>query len=114
MISPNDTLNRWLSNFASALSRSDFETILELFWPDAYWRDLLAFTRNIHTAEGRPAIGEMLWARLAETESHGWRADGPAREGNGVIEGNLTFETAVARCQAVVRLRDGRCWMLAT
>ena len=114
MVSPDDILNRWVSRFASALSYCDIETILELFLPDAYWRDLLAFTWNVHTAEGRPAIGEMLWARLAETAPHAWCADGPARMDNGVVEAKLTFETAVARCQAVVRLREGRCWMLAT
>jgi putative flavoprotein involved in K+ transport len=112
--SPDDVLNRWLSAFANALSRGDLDNLQEQFLPDAYWRDILAFTWNIHTAEGRPAIVDMLRACLAGTTPRGWEADGPAREENGVVEATLTFETNVARCQAVVRLRNGRCWTLMT
>jgi putative flavoprotein involved in K+ transport len=112
--SPDDAVNRWLAGFTTALSRRDQHMLVEQFWPDASWRDLLAFTWNIHTAEGVSAIAAMLSACLADTAPTGWTVDGPAREANGLVEANLAFETPVARCQAVVRLRNGRCWMLLT
>ncbi len=95
--SPDQVLARWLADFSDALSRHDHAMLLEQFWPDAYWRDLLAFTWNIHTAEGRPAIADMLSVRLADTAPRGWTVDGPAREANGLVEANLTFETGIAR-----------------
>jgi putative flavoprotein involved in K+ transport len=112
--SPDDAVNRWLAGFTSALSRRDHHMIPELFWPDASWRDLLAFTWNIHTADGAPAIAAMLSACLADAAPAHWTVETPVRETNGIVEANLAFDTPIAHCQAVVRLRNGRCWMLLT
>ena len=53
----DDSLLRdWLSAFAAALEQGDIAAVVALFVPDCNWRDLLAFTWNIKTLEGRPDI----------------------------------------------------------
>jgi putative flavoprotein involved in K+ transport len=87
---------------------------MALFLPDAFWRDCLAFTWNLHTAEGHAAIREMLDECLARTAPTLWQALSPARRDKDVVEAPGTFETAVARCSAVIRLKNGKCWTLLT
>jgi putative flavoprotein involved in K+ transport len=111
---PDQRLALWLSEFDSALSRGDIAAATDLFLPDGFWRDVVAFTWNIHTAEGRDAIRGLLEVCLAHAAPSGWAASGPARLADGVVEATLTFETSVARGNAVVRLKDGRCWTLLT
>ena len=35
---------RWIESFSAALGRGDAKAAAELFEPDGYWRDLVAFT----------------------------------------------------------------------
>jgi len=112
--SPDQLLALWLSEFDSALSRRDIAAATDLFLPDGFWRDIVAFTWTIHTAEGRDAICRLLEGCLDNADPGAWSAAGPARLADGVVEAMLTFETAVGRGSAVIRLRDGRCWTLMT
>ena len=107
-------LAEWLQTFGSALARGAVDEAAGLFAEDSYWRDLIAFTWNIHTAEGRPAVAEMLLARLADTVPSGFRAVDEASEAAGLTEGWFTFETKVARGRGYIRLKDGQCWTLLT
>ncbi len=96
------------------MSASDVEAAVDLFHEDCYWRDLVAFTWNIKTLEGRPAIAEMLRARLADVKPSHWSLEGEATEVEGVVEGWLAFETATARGDGQVRLKGDKCWTLLT
>ncbi len=87
---------------------------MELFLVDSFWRDIVSFTWNIHTAEGRQAIDEMLRACLDMVKPASWRPNGPAREVDDVVEGSFDFETAVGRGSGILRLKDGRCWTILT
>lgn len=107
-------LSRWLKKFAKALGASDIEAAAGLFHKDCYWRDLIAFTWNIKTLEGRPAVAEMLRARLADVKPSHWSIEGEASEADDVTEGWLAFETALARCHGHIRLKGGKCWTLLT
>ena len=107
-------LAEWLQTFGSALARGAVDEAAGLFAADSYWRDLIAFTWNIHTTDGRPAIAEMLRARLADTAPSGFRAVDEASEAAGLTEGWFTFETKVARGRGYIRLKDGQCWTLLT
>ena len=60
-------VSAWLEQFAAALSRRDAAGAAALFGPEAYWRDLIAFTWNIRTFENVAAIEAMLKATLAST-----------------------------------------------
>jgi putative flavoprotein involved in K+ transport len=111
---PDQELSCWLATFDSAMSRCDVDAAMTLFLADAFWRDLIAFTWNVHTSEGHEAIRDMLGACLARTAPTLWRAAGPARLDGDIIEATATFETATACCSAVIRLRQGKCWTLLT
>ena len=73
MKTPNQELNCWLTAFEDALSQCDIDAATELFLPDAFWRDLVAFTWNVHTAEGHVAIRHMLDACLVRTAPTSWQ-----------------------------------------
>ena len=111
---PDEQVASWLSKFDRALSQHDIRGATELFQADCFWRDVVAFTWNIITAEGQDEIRRMLEACLGHTNPGGWTIAGPAREADGIIEAAFSFETAVARGDGVIRLRDGRCWTLLT
>jgi putative flavoprotein involved in K+ transport len=96
----------WLTRFAAALEQGDAEAIGALFIDQSYWRDLVAFTWNIVTFEGRPAIEAMLQARLADVRPQLFRPDDES--------GWFTFETAVGRGRGQVRLQGGRAATLFT
>jgi putative flavoprotein involved in K+ transport len=107
-----DVLNR----FGAALAAGDVPAALELFQADCYWRDLVAFTWNLKTLEGKEQIGDMLRAQLGEARPEKWRiADGEeASESGDVIEGWIEFETALARGYGQIRIKEGRIWTLLT
>ena len=104
----------WLDAFSSALERRDVEQLKGLFAPDCYWRDLVAFTWNIKTMEGRDAIADMARATLERVEPTAWAIEGDPSEADGVTEAWLTFETSVFRGQGHVRLNAEGCWTLLT
>jgi putative flavoprotein involved in K+ transport len=103
---------RWLEAFAQALSQHEPRGAAELFAPECYWRDLVAFTWDIRTHEGRDAIRRMLEARLAHTQPRNWRlANHPT---GGTDEAWFTFETIAGTGIGHVRLREGRAYTLLT
>ncbi len=106
----------WLSEFGDALAAGDPAAAAALFTEDCFWRDLIAFTWNIKTMEGRAAVDQMLAATLPRVQPGGWKiADGEApAEADGITEAWIDFETAVGRGNGHLRLRDGRCWTLLT
>ena len=106
----------WLSAFGDALAAGDAAAATALFTEDCFWRDLVAFTWNIKTLEGRAAISAMLDATLPWVQPGGWAITGgeePASAG-GVTEAWIDFETAAGRGRGHLRLRDGLCWTLLT
>ncbi len=109
-------VTNWLSAFGDALAAGDPQAAAALFHADCYWRDLVAFTWNIKTMEGRAAIAHMLGATLPTVRPGNWQiTDGeePADAG-GVIEAWIEFDTAAGRGRGHLRLRDGLCWTLLT
>ena len=48
-----DTISQWLEEFETALKVGDIEKAAQLFGDESYWRDLIAFSWNIVTVEGR-------------------------------------------------------------
>ncbi|MCA6101592.1 NAD(P)/FAD-dependent oxidoreductase [Bradyrhizobium australafricanum] len=113
---PDGKITALLDEFKAALSSGDIERAIALFRTDCYWRDLVTFTWNIKTMEGKDQIRDMLQARLADSKPSGWRiADGEvASEAGGIIESWIEFETDVARGYGYLRMRDGRIWTLLT
>ncbi|MCX6461912.1 MAG: NAD(P)/FAD-dependent oxidoreductase [Actinobacteria bacterium] len=118
MLDPTATasLNAFLATFGDALERGDVDAAVDLFADECYWRDLVSFTWNIRTMEGRDQVRDMLGECLAQVKPTGWQvAEGEvATEADGVLEGWISFETDVARGFGLIRVRDGRIWTLLT
>src|SRR5437867_12828496 len=112
--SPTQQVSEWLSRFGAALDRKDWSAAVELFCNECYWRDLISFTWNIKTLEGKDEIQAMLAATISDVQPGGWQILGEATEENGVTAGWLTFEAAVARGKGYLRWRAGKCWTLPT
>src|SRR5437660_6286296 len=94
---PTRQLTAWIADFAASLDRRDVAGAVAMLDDDSYWRDLLPFTWNIKTLEGKGSIAAMLEATLPEAKPGNWQIEGDATVSNGVTEGWFTFETAAAR-----------------
>jgi putative flavoprotein involved in K+ transport len=111
-----DQVAAFLAEFGDALAASNIEAATAMFQDDCYWRDLVTFTWNIKTMEGRAEVADMLRHQLASAKPSNWRiADGetPAEDG-GITTAWITFETAVAQGYGLIRLKDGKIWTLLT
>ena len=53
---------RWLAAFGEALAKYDVQGVAALFADECYWRDLVAFTWNIRTSEGRGELKQLATA----------------------------------------------------
>ena len=62
-------VDAWLSRFESALTEGDTAAAAELFTEDSFWRDLVSFTWNLKTVEGRAGVKDMLDHTLAAHEA---------------------------------------------
>jgi putative flavoprotein involved in K+ transport len=111
---PAQQITAFLARFGDALARQDIAAATALFTADCYWRDLVAFTWNITTAEGQPAIAAMLRDTLAHTAPTAWQIDGPAEQDDQILQAWFSFETAAGRGVGHLRLRRGRCHTLFT
>lgn len=107
------TAGEWLGRFSEALASGEVERVTGLFGDECYWRDLTSMTWNLHTAEGRDQIGDM----LAGVERSAWPTDvvGTGEsEADGVHESWFTFGNATFTGKGLVRVRDGKAWTLLT
>ena len=113
--SAQERIDAWLADFELALASRDIERVVGKFAVDSFWRDLVAFTWNIKTVEGRDGIADMLTERLAPTDPSGFRTREPATDdGGGVVSAFIEFETAVGRGIGHLRLKDDQGWTLLT
>lgn len=113
---PAAEANSVLNSLEEALAGRDIEAALALFAEECYWRDLVAFTWNIRTVEGKEGVRDMLENCLDSAQPRGWALDEReiATEADGVVEAWIVFETAVARGSGFVRIKDGLIWTLLT
>jgi putative flavoprotein involved in K+ transport len=111
---PGSRVTRWLADFQAALTARDVDRAVELFAPGCFWRDLVAFSWNITTAEGHDGVRDLLEATLDSTDPRDFRAGEAPTGADGVDEAWIAFETAVGRGRGHLRLQDGRAWTLLT
>jgi putative flavoprotein involved in K+ transport len=115
MTTPTERAGTWLQDLSAALGRSDVAAAAALFdGTECFWRDILAFTWNYKTLEGRDAIADMLRATLADVRPSHWLVEGEAEGDEAMTEAWLVFETAVGRGKGYLRLRNGKAWTLLT
>lgn len=115
-LTPAALVKTILAKLEAALAAQDLEAALELFGEECFWRDLISFTWNIKTLEGREEIRAMLASCLRTTEPKNWalKEDEAITEDGGVILAWHSFETNVARGVGLIRIKDGRIWALLT
>ncbi len=114
MTAPTPTLTAWLETFETALETQDVAAASALFADVCYWRDMLAFTWNIKTMDGRSDIVAMLSETLPHVQPSAWSLTGEGNEVDGAIEGWFSFKTKTGPGKGHLRLRDGKCWTLLT
>jgi putative flavoprotein involved in K+ transport len=123
--SAKSAAQRWIADFSAALTAADGAGLARLFAEECHWRDILAFTWNLHTTTGASAIVDRLVPTLARAQACSFqlaRGRTPprvvTRAGTQAIEAIFTFETAVGPCNGVVRLVSenggARAWTLMT
>ena len=105
---------RWLGAFETALADRDAAAAAALFATDSYWRDLVAFTWNFKTVEGREGVADLVEHTAGPTGAHGFHVTEPAAEADGVTEAWIAFETGVGRGSGHLRLKEGKAWTLLT
>jgi cation diffusion facilitator CzcD-associated flavoprotein CzcO len=120
-----DASDRWLADFESALDSQDTETIGALFHQNCHWRDILAFTWDLSSAEGRENVATALAAAQASTMARRFHLP-PGRKpprqvrrvGRDCIEAIFEFTTAIGRGAGIIRLSDDdgamKAWLLST
>lgn len=119
------TAESWLGDFAAALASGDAARLAALFAHECHWRDILAFTWDLHTTSGADAIAQRMAPAVTHVAPRGLKlAAGRTpprpvkRAGTDAIEAIFTFETAVGPCNGVVRLvSEGgkpRAWTIMT
>ena len=124
-VSAKATTEHWLNDFAAALASRDESRLAALFAGECHWRDILAFTWDLHTTSGAAAIARRLASALDKVtprDLHLAAGRTPpravTRAGTPAIEAIFTFETGVGPCNGVVRLvSEGgqvRAWTLMT
>src|SRR2546430_10553655 len=110
-------VTKWLADFERALTAGNIDVAADLFVDDCYWRDLVSFTWNIVTVEGREGVRDMLGQTLGHVQPNGFAiADelGEPGEAGGVTESWIKSETSAGRGIGHLRLRDGKAWTLLT
>ncbi len=107
-------VNEWLADFERALTARDPAAAAALFATTSFWRDLVAFTWNITTVEGRDGVTGLLESTLDTTDPRGFRTTEEPAEADGVTSAWIEFETAVGRCRGHLRLTGEGAWTLLT
>lgn len=114
VLTPQERVDAWLADFEAALSVRDVQRAAGKFAVDSFWRDLVAFTWNLKTVEGRDAIADMLESRLAGTDPSHFRTRETPTEDGGVTSAFIEFETAAGRGVGHLRLKDDQAWTFLT
>ncbi len=117
-VSPTQTAQAFLTDLEQALAHArqtgEVGAITDLFVDDCYWRDLVALSWNLTTAEGKDDLAAMLTATLPTSAPSNFQLEGEATEDDGVTTAWYTFTTPVLRGKGLMRLRDGKCWTFLT
>jgi putative flavoprotein involved in K+ transport len=112
--SPQQRVDAWLADFEAAMAVRDIDRVAQKFAIDSFWRDLVAFTWNIKTVEGRDGVADMLGARLSDTAPRSFRTREAPTEDGDVTSAFIEFETAVGRGVGHLRIKGNQAWTLLT
>ena len=116
----------WLASFERALVSRDAALLGDLFHPDCHWRDILAFTWHLTSAEGRDNVATRLAVEQERVGAHDFHLP-PGRKpprkvkrlGIDSIEAIFEFNTADGRGAGIIRLSPAsdtrmKAWLIST
>ena len=109
-------LDETLTKLNAAVESRDIEAVVNLFQEDCYWRDLVTFTWNLRTMEGRDQVRHMLGEQIDAIKPANFHCT-PGEIASGdeaMVEGWIDFETGAARGFGHIRIKDGLIWTLLT
>jgi putative flavoprotein involved in K+ transport len=109
-----EELQLWITGFERALESGASKAAASLFEPECFWRDILAFTWNLVTIEGREGIARMLEENLARLLPVRLLLEGEAEQGEEGPEGFLRIVTSIGEGRGRLRLRSGKAHVLLT
>jgi cation diffusion facilitator CzcD-associated flavoprotein CzcO len=121
-------VDRWLAQLERTICATDpGDDFAALFHDDSHWRDVLALTWDIRTANGLETIASTLPASAMYARPRGFMCDRQrtpprvvTRAGVRCIEAIFTFRTVIGRCNGVLRLTPAegnagpKAWTLMT
>lgn len=121
-------LATWLEGFGQALEMRSGHRASELFLPDGYWKDILAFSWEHRYFSGHGAIADAFDRTIETTAPTNFRLSPDRmqprltrRAKREVVEGYFDFDTGIGKASSFVRLAlpdsvDGspRAWVLLT
>ncbi len=107
-------VDAWLAEFSAALEARDHDRAAAMFAPECFWRDLVAFSWNIVTVEGRDGVRDLLAECLERTDPTDFRLTEPPVDDHGALTAWITFSTAVGRGSGLLRLTDAGAFTLLT
>jgi putative flavoprotein involved in K+ transport len=102
-----------MESFALALEQGDGAKVAELFGDDCYWRDLVSFTWNMTTVEGREEIAKLVDATCSHVQPQNFVVTDSSTT-DGITDVWFIFETVVGRGSGLMRIKDGKGWTLLT
>ncbi len=111
---PAARVDAWLAGFEAACAARDVEHAAAMFAVTSFWRDLVAFTWNITTVEGREGVTDLLVETLEHTQPSGFRTTEEPTEADGVTTAWIAFETALGRGSGLLRLTGDEAFTLLT
>lgn len=109
---PRARVDAWLAEFEAALAAGDAQRAAGLFAATSFWRDLVAFTWNITTVEGREGVADLVAHTRAGAT--GFRTTEEPTEADGIVDAWIGFETTVGRGRGHLRLTDEGAWTFLT
>ena len=108
-------VDHWLAGFEAALVARDVERAAAMFATTSFWRDLVSFSWNLTTVEGRDGVADLLRATLEATDPRCFATTEPPTEADGVTTAWFSFETATGRGRGLLRLTgEEGAWTLLT
>ncbi|UBI06207.1 NAD(P)/FAD-dependent oxidoreductase [Corynebacterium falsenii] len=114
----HEIAHNWLEKFSAAFDVASgddaAEAVGSLFLDDCYWRDLTAFSWNLTTAEGLPAVRDMISATWPASRLSNFNLTSSDDEGEGVVRVHFTCDSQDFHCHGIARLKNGQTWTVLT
>lgn len=113
-ITARESAQDWVTCFANAVENGDAADIASLFHPEGFWRDCVAVSGRICTAEGKDQIRSLAAKLCPDNRPRDIRLLSGVKREYGLITGEFSFRTTSYSGTAHFRLLGDQCFLLAS